>query len=79
LFDVRDFSDRITVGNGKTTEATNAMQVNENTFKVLLHEFNFVPELWVNLYSDNMNLKNGFNIWNEDMIIHIEGLKYIVF
>jgi hypothetical protein len=47
LFDVRDVSERITVGSGKTMKATkigrlrcNVEQVNEKIFQVLLQEVN---------------------------------------
>ena len=78
LFDVKDVSERITVGNGKTMEATkigslrcNVEQVNGKTFQVVLQEVKFVPELWVNLFSINKALKNGFKIGNDDIIIHL--------
>jgi hypothetical protein len=58
LFDVRDVSERIKVGNGKTTEATKVgslrgkvEQVHQNAFQVLLPEVKSVPELCVNLFS----------------------------
>jgi hypothetical protein len=78
LFDVRDISERITVGNGNTMEATkigsvrcNVEQVNRKTFQVLLQEGKFMTELWVNLFSVKKALKNGFKIVNEEIIIHI--------
>jgi hypothetical protein len=67
-------SERITVGNGKTMEATkiedlrcNIEQVNGKTFQVLLQEVKFVSELWVNLFSINKACKNVFEIRNEDI------------
>jgi hypothetical protein len=57
LFDVRDVSERIIVGNGNTMEAKKVRrlrwsveQVNGMTFQVLLQEVKFMP-LWVNLFS----------------------------
>jgi hypothetical protein len=35
-------------------------QVNGSKFEVTLKEVKHVPELWVNLYSINKSLKNGF-------------------
>jgi hypothetical protein len=78
LFDVRVIFKRISVGNGNTMDNTkigslrcNVEQVNGNTFLILLQEVKFVPELWVNLFSINKALKNGFKIRNEDIIIHL--------
>jgi hypothetical protein len=78
LFDVRDVSERIIVGNGKTMEAIkignlrcNIEQVNGNTFQVLLQKIKFVPGLWVNLFSINKDLENVFKIRNEEIIAHL--------
>ena len=43
----------------------------ERTFQIVLQEVKFVPELWVNLFSMNKALKNGFKIGNDDIIIHL--------
>ena len=78
LFDTKEVSESITVGNGKTMEATkigslrcDVEQVNGKTFQVVLQDVKYVPELWVNLFSINKALKNGFKIGNEGIIIHL--------
>jgi hypothetical protein len=52
LFDVRDISEKITLGNRKNMEATkigslkcNLEQANGNIFQVLLQEVKFMTEL----------------------------------
>jgi hypothetical protein len=64
LFDFRDVSERIKVGNEKTIEPTkigslrcNVEQVDGNIFQVLLQEVKFVPELWLNFFGINKVLK----------------------
>jgi hypothetical protein len=76
LLDVEDVSERITVGNRKTMEATqigslrcNVEKVNGKTFQVLFQGVKFDLELWVSLFSINKALKNSFKIANED--IHV--------
>jgi hypothetical protein len=69
LFDVRDVSERITVGNGKTMDETkignlrcNVEQVIVKSFQVLHQEVMFVQVIWMKLFSINMSLKNDFKI-----------------
>jgi hypothetical protein len=35
-------------------------QLNGKTFQVVLQDVKYVPELWVNLFSINKAVKNGF-------------------
>jgi hypothetical protein len=37
----------------------------------VLQEVKFVPDLWLNLFSINKDLKNGFKIGNEYIIIYL--------
>jgi hypothetical protein len=66
------------VVNGKAMEATkvwslrsNVEKLNFKTFRVMLQEVKFMPDLWVNLFSINKALKSGFKIWNEGIIINL--------
>lgn len=74
LFDIKEVSESIIERNGKTIEATkmgnlrcDVERVNGKTFQVELQDVKYVPELWVNLFSINKALKNGFKIGNDGM------------
>jgi hypothetical protein len=66
MFDVRDIDEKIRVGNGNLLFATkignlklDVTQVNGTNFTITLQGVNFVPDLWVNLFSINQALKKG--------------------
>jgi hypothetical protein len=66
MFDVRDIDVKIRVGNGNLLFATkignlklDVTQVNGTNFTITLQGVNFVPDLWVNLFSINQALKKG--------------------
>ena len=44
-------------------------QINGSKFDVMLKEVKYVPELWVNLFSINKALKNGFKLSNDGISI----------
>ena len=76
LFDTRDINEEITIGNGKSMIAAKVgslkckvIQVDGSSLDVTLHEVKYVPELWVNLFSINKALKNGFNLSNKGVSI----------
>jgi gag-polypeptide of LTR copia-type/Zinc knuckle len=76
LFDVKEICEDITVGNGRTMTATmvgslkcNVIQLHGPSLVITLHEVKYVPELWVNLFSLNRALKNGFTLSNKDLSI----------
>ena len=76
LMNVRDINEEITIGNGHTMVATKlgdlkceVTQVNGLKFDVVLKEVKYVPELWVNLFSINKALKNGFKLSNDGISI----------
>ena len=78
MFNVKDISEDITIGNGKSMTATKVgslsckvIQVDGSSLDVTLHEVKFVPELWVNLFSINKALKNGFKISNKGLSISL--------
>ena len=49
----------------------NVEQVNGKIFQVVLQDVKYVPELWVNLFSINKALKDGFKIGNDGIVIHL--------
>ena len=78
LFDTREINEEITIGNGKSMIAAKVgslkckiIQVDGSSLDVTLHEVKYVPELWVNLFSINKALKNGFNLSNKGVSICI--------
>ena len=76
LFDTREINEEITIGNGKSMIAAKVgslkckvIQVDGSSLDVTLHEVKYVPELWVNLFSINKALKNGFSLSNKGVSI----------
>ena len=68
----------IKIGNGKPLKATmignkhvTAIQKDGTTQDLILTECNYVPELWVNLFSIGKALKNGFSLTNKGVIITV--------
>jgi hypothetical protein len=76
LFDVKEICEDITVGNGKTMTATlvgslkcNVIQLDGPSLVITLQEVKYVPDLWVNPFSLNWALENGFTLRNKDLSI----------
>jgi hypothetical protein len=71
-------SERIKAENEINTEAkklkaldSTLRKILRRLFQVMLQEVKSVPELWVKLFSIRKDIKNGFKIRDEDIIIHI--------
>ena len=78
LYDYTTISEEITVGNGNKMIAKKVgnlrctvQQKNGEKFVVVLENVKYVPDLWVNLFSINKALKNGFKIGNEDVVLKL--------
>jgi hypothetical protein len=76
LMNVKEICDEITVGNGKTMTATKVgdlkckvIQLDGSSLDVTLYEVKYVPELWMNLFSLNKALKNGYTLSNKGLSI----------
>jgi hypothetical protein len=76
LMNVKEICDEITVGNGKTMTATKVgdlkckvIQLYGSSLNVTLYEVKYVPELWMNLFSPNKALKNGYTLNNKGLSI----------
>jgi hypothetical protein len=67
MLNVEDIKESIAVGNGKSMMATiveslkfRVIQLNGFRLDIALVDINYVPELWVDLFSINKVLKNGY-------------------
>jgi hypothetical protein len=76
LMNVKEICDEITLGNGKTMTATKVgdlkckvIQLDGSSLDVTLCEVKYVPELWMNLFSLNKALKNGYTLSNKGLSI----------
>jgi hypothetical protein len=76
--DVKKINENIRVGNGEFLKATKigsfkckVIQIDGSTFNIILHNVNFVPNLWVNLFSINQALKKGHMISNDELTISL--------
>jgi ribosomal protein L30E len=76
LFDVKDNTEKIIVGNGESMKAIkvgslkcHVIQLNGSSVDATLKEVKYVPELWVNLFSVSKSLNNGFNLSNKGLMI----------
>jgi hypothetical protein len=75
---VKEICDKITVGNGKTMTATKVwdlkckvIQLDGSSLDVTLYEVKYVPKLWMNLFSLNKALKNGYTLSNKGLSIFL--------
>jgi hypothetical protein len=69
---VKGICEEITVGNGNTMTATivgdlkcKVIQQDGSSLDATLYEVKYVPELWMNLFSLNKALKNGYALSNK--------------
>jgi hypothetical protein len=76
MFDVTVISEPIKVGNGNCRIATKIgklkrtiIQKDGTTSDVVLKDFKYVPELWVNLFSIGKALAGGFKIGKKGMML----------
>jgi hypothetical protein len=76
LYEYITISKKITVGNGNVMIAkkvgklrSGILQKNGEKLIVMLENVNYVPELWINLFSIGKSLKDGFNLSNYGKII----------
>jgi histone deacetylase 1/2 len=87
MFDVEVISSPVKIGNGKLLTATKigkkritAIQKDGSSIDMILEDYKFVPELWVNLFSISKALKRGWNIGNKGTNIFLtKGQSKIVF
>jgi hypothetical protein len=78
MFDWKHINAPIKIGNGKALIRTKIgklrqmiVQKDGTTVDVILTEVQYVPKLWVNLFSIGKALKNGFNIGNKGIKIFL--------
>jgi hypothetical protein len=76
LINVKEICDKIIVGNGKTMTATKVgelkckvIQLDRSSLDVTFSEVKYVPELWMNLFSLNKVLKNGYTLSKKGLSI----------
>jgi hypothetical protein len=77
----------ITIGNTTTMKAEKVgkiricvIQCNGRKFQITIENVKFMPDLWVNLFSINKVLMNGFMIGNEGVLIKLtKGETMLVF
>lgn len=70
-FDVTDINENSSDGNGNHLVATkignlklDVTQINGTNFTITFQDVNYVPDLWINLFSVNQALKKGYRISN---------------
>ena len=67
LKDVKDINEEITIRNGHTMAVTKLGDLYCEVTKVIgsKFEFKYVPEFWVDSFTINKELKNGFKLSND--------------
>ena len=78
MFDVEVISSSIKIGDGKTLTATKigkkrltVVQEDGTTTDIILEDYKYVPDLWVNLFSIPKSLGKGWNIGNKGVRIFL--------
>jgi hypothetical protein len=72
MFDVTVISSPVKIGNGIVLMATKigkrqvtAIQADGTSLDLILEDYKYVPDLWVNLFSITKALSKGWNIGNK--------------
>jgi hypothetical protein len=78
LTDVKEIVKSIKIGNYDSMKSTKignlkceVTQVNGEKLTITLNDVKYVPSLWVNLFSLNKELKKGFNVCNNGVVISL--------
>jgi hypothetical protein len=78
MFDVQVINSSIKIGDGKTLTATKigkkrltVIQEDGTTTDIILEDYKYVPDLWVNLFSIPKALGKGWNIGNKGVKIFL--------
>ena len=87
MTEMEQIDEKITIGNGKSMVATKVgkwkgsiLQENGELVSVVLNKVKVVPELWTNLLSIGVCMKEGWNIGNKGEILHLrKGSFTLVF
>jgi hypothetical protein len=87
IFDIKAIKSPVKIGSGKSMTATKigkkrmtVIQKESLTQNIVLKDFKYVPELWVNLFPIGKALQNNFNIGNKGIKISlVKGKAKIVF
>jgi hypothetical protein len=87
MFDVTVISSLVEIGNGVVLTATKigkrrvtAMQTNGENIDLVLEDYKYVPEVWVNLFSITKSLLKEWNIGNKGIQLFVsKGNVKLVF
>jgi hypothetical protein len=78
MFEVQVISSPIKIGNGKVLTATKigkkrltVVQEDGTTTDIVLEDYKYVPELWINLFSIPKSLGKGWNIGNKGVRLYL--------
>ena len=85
MFNTKRISEKITVGNGKTIEATKVgkikgviQQQDGTTRNVIFDKVKFVPGLWCKLFSLPHALEQGFELGNKNQVVTLKKGNFIL-
>ena len=78
MTDVKVIDSPVQIGNGTTLRATKigrkhltVVSKDGSKMNVVLEDYKYVPDLWVNLFAITKCLKNDWNIGNEGLVLHL--------
>ena len=78
MTDVREINSPVQIGNGKTLQATKigrkhmtVLSKDGRMTEIVLEDYKYVPDLWVNLFAVTKCLRNGWNISNDGVTLYL--------
>ena len=78
MTDVREIDSPVQIGNGKTLRATKigrkhmtVLSKDGTTTNIVLEDYKYVPDLWVNLFAVTKCLRNGWKISNDGVTLYL--------
>ena len=78
MTDVREIDSPVQIGNGKTLRATKigrkhvtVLSKDGTTTNIVLEDYKYVPDLWVNLFAVTKSLRNGWKISNDGVTLYL--------
>ena len=69
MFNVKEISEGIRVSNGDIMMKCQVVQVDGSGIDVTLHKVNYVPNMWIHVFSIHQALKKGHKISNDDVTL----------
>ena len=78
MFDIEEIDLDVKVGNGRVMKVRKmgSLRLRKGNQEVVLKNVKYIPELWIQLFSIPMALKNGYTLGSECTLIHVRKAQF---